>query len=62
MECAYNVLVPFEWDGESSFPVNLDENIDSTMNDLHETLMPLMKENALQEARAIEAAKKLILV
>ena len=62
MEYAYDVLVPSEWAGENSFPTSLDDDIEIIMNNLHETLIPLMRENALQEARAIEAAKKLILV
>ena len=62
MEYAYDVLVPFEWAGENSFPTSLDDDIEIIINNLHETLIPLMRENALQEARAIEVAKKLILV
>ena len=60
MKNVYDILVPSEWEGEDSFPVNLDD--DEIMNNLHETLMPLMKENALQEVKAMEAARKLILV
>ena len=60
MKDVYDVFVPSEWGGEDSFPVNLDDN--EIMDTLHETLMPLMKENALQEAKAMEAARKLILV
>ncbi len=62
MKDTYDVYVPSEWEGEDSFPGVLDGNIESTMSDLHEVLMPLMKENARQEAQAMEAARKLILL